>query len=82
MKLQKKLDEHKVRSRANLAPQTVAVMGRATEDLRESGLVERALAVGDMAPDFVLPDTRGNDVSLKARLGNGLVVLTFYRGVW
>ena len=82
MRLQKKLDEHKTRSRAALAPATVAVMRRATEDLRASGLVERALTVGDTAPDFVLPDTRGREVGLKEKLERGVVVLTFFRGVW
>ncbi|MGD0674963.1 MAG: peroxiredoxin [Polyangiaceae bacterium] len=36
------------------------------------------LAVGDRAPDFTLPSSRGESVTLSARLGRGPVVLYFY----
>jgi len=41
----------------------------------------RAPAVSSIAPDFVLPDERGNDVRLSALRGQA-VVLIFYRGHW
>jgi peroxiredoxin len=41
-----------------------------------------ALAVGDRAPDFALPDATGRTVRLSERLAEGPVVLTFYRGAW
>jgi peroxiredoxin Q/BCP len=37
-----------------------------------------SLEVGDKAPDFTLPDTEGNTVSLSALLRNGPVILAFY----
>lgn len=40
------------------------------------------LPVGDVAPDFVLPDALGRPTALRAALERGLVVLTFYRGEW
>lgn len=40
----------------------------------------RAPRVGNEAPDFTLPDQRGDDVSLRALLGAGPVVLIFYHG--
>jgi peroxiredoxin len=40
------------------------------------------LAVGELAPDFTLPDARGRAVSLRERLSDGPVVLVFYRGEW
>jgi len=36
------------------------------------------LKVGDKAPDFTLPDSDGNEVSLASLLGNGYVVLYTY----
>jgi peroxiredoxin len=42
----------------------------------------RAPRVGDKAPDFALPDQRGEEVYLSALLRRGPVVLIFYRGVW
>ncbi len=37
-----------------------------------------ALKVGDRAPDFTLPDTDGNPVSLSRLLVTGPVILAFY----
>jgi peroxiredoxin Q/BCP len=45
-----------------------------------SGASMRAVAVGDRAPDFVLPDGSGTPVRLSALLGTGPVVLYFYPG--
>ena len=41
-----------------------------------------ALAVGDQAPSFTLPDQAGDPVSLDRLNAQGPVVLTFYRGAW
>ena len=37
-----------------------------------------ALNVGDRAPDFTLPDTDGNQVTLSKLLERGPVILAFY----
>ncbi|MCA8985126.1 MAG: AhpC/TSA family protein [Planctomycetaceae bacterium] len=52
------------------------------EELAQSGLAERGLRVGDMAPDFLRPDAWGNPVRLGELLREGPVVLSFYRGGW
>jgi peroxiredoxin len=41
-----------------------------------------ALRAGSVAPQFVLPDHRGQAVSLRRLLEQGPVVVTFYRGHW
>lgn len=48
----------------------------------ESGIYDRALKVGDRAPDFTLPDASGKEVKLSQLLQEGPVVLTWYRGGW
>ena len=40
-----------------------------------------ALAAGQTAPDFTLPDQNGKAVKLSAARGHK-VVLVFYRGYW
>ncbi|WP_109831201.1 peroxiredoxin-like family protein [Reichenbachiella versicolor] len=40
------------------------------------------LKVGDLAPDFVLPNAVNKQVSLSEVLKSQKVVLTFYRGTW
>jgi len=41
-----------------------------------------ALAVGQAAPDFTLPDAAGRSVHLADYRGQKPVVLVFYRGYW
>jgi peroxiredoxin len=52
------------------------------EELRASFALEAAAGVGAIAPDFRLPDVKGNLVSLSDLLRLGPVVVTFYRGGW
>lgn len=51
------------------------------ENLRASGAVP-GVAIGELAPLFTLPDATGKPVSLEHLLGNGPVVVVFYRGAW
>lgn len=55
---------------------------RTTEDLVKTGIADRALTVGDTAPDFSLPNVGGEQVGLSSLLSEGPVVLAFYRGNW
>ncbi|MBV2150109.1 AhpC/TSA family protein [Sphingobium sp. AS12] len=57
-------------------------MHRATAELIASGAEARALKVGDKAPDFALRDAAGVEHALAVLLASGLLVVTFYRGVW
>jgi hypothetical protein len=59
-----------------------AVMDRADEELRASGIMERIPSEGNLLPDFELPDSDGRVVRSGDLLEKGPVVLTFYRGVW
>lgn len=50
--------------------------------LRASGATARAPNVGDVLPDFVLPDARGRLRRLGDLLAGGPAVLSFNRGSW
>jgi hypothetical protein len=58
------------------------VLMRTTEDQVKSGIANKALKVGDKAPDFTLPNLHGNPVTLSTLLAKGPVVVAFYRGSW
>ncbi len=64
------------------APAPVAARISAANDEVAASGVARGLAVGDRAPDFVLPNAVGQPVDLLRRLELGPVVLSFYRGEW
>ena len=83
MTLQEKLDAFKVDFETNQAPpEAVEAFHRSTRELIDQRLADRALQVGDVAPEFTLLDSDGNQVSSKELLAQGPLVLTFYRGNW
>jgi len=61
-------------------PEVKAIIRRGIDYVRESGFA--GLRIGARAPDFTLPNQRGEIVRLSDRLSRGPVVLNFYRGVW
>lgn len=77
-----RLDEQRERSAAKRTPETNEQLARGLARIRELAIPERAVAVGDPAPPFVLPAADGRDVRLGDLLARGPVVLAFYRGVW
>jgi len=61
-------------------PEVWAIIRKGIDDVRAAGAA--GLSIGERAPDFVLPNQRGEMVRLGDRLSRGPVVLNFYRGVW
>ena len=59
-----------------------AVMARATEDLRGSGILDTAIKAGASLPPFALRNSRGAMVQSADLLAKGAVVLTVFRGSW
>ena len=82
MALSEKLDSIREMAKTRIPPEVRAIMERSIEDLRASGAMTRVAKVGQAAPEFALPNAAGQPVSLKALLGRGPVVLSFYRGRW
>ncbi len=82
MSLSEKLDENRKGAVKMIPPAGLAIMHRATDDLRASGIMDRVLKVGDRLPDFALKNTEGEEVTSSALLSQGAVVLTVFRGSW
>lgn len=82
MSLQKRLDNIRKASASKFDDATVAIVQRAAHDLKTSGILDRALSTGAMAPSFALPGSAGAEVDSAKLLGQGPLVLTFFRGHW
>ena len=82
MTLKEELDARRAMSAQKSPPERSAAFQRGIDQLIADGIADRAVKEGDIAPDFTLPNARGEQVSLYACLENGPVVLTFYRGGW
>ena len=63
-------------------PESARLFAEANEALRRTGIVERAVKTGDLAPEFALAGVGGETIRLGDLLGRGAVVLAFYRGGW
>ncbi len=82
MPLQDTLDAMRASFESKLEPEIVNTMHQATEDLIQSGIIDRVLKKGDKAPQFSLPDHNGEMVDSENLLSQGPLVIGFYRGVW
>lgn len=58
------------------------IHARVVQELKESGMAERALRPGDNAPEFKLPDQNGKVVNSLDLLQRGPLILCFLRGRW
>lgn len=82
MKLQEQMDAFKKNFVAQVPEQALEIMARSGEKLRDSGIAQQAVKIGDRAPNFSLSNTLETQVSLSELLKNGPVVLSFFRGRW
>ncbi|MGB3491330.1 MAG: peroxiredoxin-like family protein [Elainellaceae cyanobacterium] len=80
--LTQQLADTKAASSDRIPPDARAVMNQATEELRQSGLVEQSLKVGDRLPEVELPNATGETIRLYDLLKQGPLVISFYRGQW
>jgi hypothetical protein len=82
MSLREQLEAIKAGAQTRIPAEVRAIMERAIDDVRASGILEHVVRVGEPAPDFTLPNTDGKPVSLGRFLARGPVVLSFFRGRW
>jgi hypothetical protein len=85
--LQERLDEFKSSFESGAPPynaphEAIEKMHRTTEELKASGIEERALKVGDRAPSFTLFNQDHVEVSASDLLREGPLVVSFFRGHW
>ncbi len=80
--LQDQLDEITQNTRNLVQPERMAVSERAVAELFASGIEDKILPVGAIAPEFTLPDASGRPVRSADLLALGPLVLNFFRGRW
>ena len=66
----------------NIPIDILNAFGQSLQELVEQNLEDRAFKVGDIAPDFTLPDAEGLPVSLYDTLQHNAVIISFFRGNW
>jgi peroxiredoxin len=80
--LQDQLDQITANTRGLVPAERLAIGERAVEELFASGIEEKILPVGALAPEFALEDNTGRTVRSADMLALGPLVLKFFRGRW
>lgn len=82
MSLKEKLDAIREASSKRIPPDRLAIMHRATADLRASGILGRIVQVGQPMPAFAGQSHDGRTIGSTDLLARGPLVLSFFRGHW
>ena len=82
MLLAERLDAIRQGADKRIPPDKRAIMHRATDNLRASGIMDRVVKVGDPLPPFALSNAYGQEVRSSTLLAEGPLVLTVFRGSW
>ncbi len=82
MALAERLDTIRRGADQRIPPDKRAIMHRATDDLRASGIMDLVIKVSDPLPPFALKNAFGQEVHSSELLAKGPLVLTVFRGSW
>jgi hypothetical protein len=80
--LQAQIREFQQQMLPKIPKEVLELFEKTSTDLIKTGIAERALHEGAQAPNFTLPNARGQQVQFSDVLAKGPVVVTFYRGGW
>lgn len=80
--LEQKLEGLVQKALPHLPANFLETLERTNSDLVQAGAIDQGLQIGDIAPEFALPNVSGNTVTLSDVLKRGPAVVTFYRGEW
>jgi peroxiredoxin len=82
MTLKQDIEAFTAETAGRLPPELLADLRKSIDEVRRSGIANRALTAGDTAPEFTLPNAHGRAVALTDLLRRGPLIISFYRGVW
>ena len=82
MTLKAKLDEMKAAAMQRIPAETLEQMLAATNELRDSGILDGVIKAGTKLPPFELKNQNGELIRSEDLLAKGAVVLTVFRGHW
>lgn len=80
--LEQILGEKKANFEAKAPEDKKKIYGEGIDAVRTSGVLENAINVNDIAPNFTLKNAQGKSVTLYDELKSGPVILLWYRGGW
>ena len=68
---------------ATQVPQEVLeAFGISIEDLQKKNIEEKSIKLGEVMPEFLLPNVKNEIINSNEILKNGKMIIAFYRGSW
>ena len=68
---------------ATQVPQEVLeAFGKSIEDLQKKNIEEKSIKLGEIMPEFLLPNVKNEIINSNEILKNGKMIIAFYRGSW
>ena len=82
MTLESKLSKIRDYAKEKFPPENREYMAGEVAKLRESGILDKMIKLGDKLPAFSLQNERDETVTSEQLLANSGIVLTVFRGHW
>jgi len=82
MSLKQKLDAMKRQATENIPQKTLSEMLAATNQLRESGIIDGIVKSNSILPAFKLKNQNGNEIDSNELLAEKNLVIAIFRGHW
>jgi peroxiredoxin len=80
--LQNEIDALYAEASKRIPASVRAELNASIDEVKRTGIAERALGVGALAPVFTLPNAVGKPISSTDLLQRGPLIISFYRGIW
>jgi hypothetical protein len=80
--LSEQLAERAAQSREKFPADARAIMNKAIQNLKATGIEGRVIQTGEKAPSFTLKNHLNKDRNLETMLADEPLVVSFYRGGW
>jgi len=80
--LQHEIDALYAEASKQIPASVLAELKASIDEMKRTGIAERALRVGALAPAFTLPNAVEKPISLTDLLQQGPLIISFYRGIW
>ena len=80
--LKEKLDEMAQASAKKIPAEALVVIKQATQAVADSIPTRSIPKPGEAVPSFKLPDSKGNEHDSNELIGQGHLVVSFFRGSW
>ena len=80
--LAKQIEQFNNELATQVPQQVLEAFGKSIEDLQKKKIEEKSIKLGEIMPEFLLPNVKNEIINSKEILKNGKMIIAFYRGSW